>query len=259
MTIESAGPVLTLTGERYGAARLAATEFRMASAVRQKLQQQFGAWERYGMQIPADLQAWFDGQEATLGAVMATCLKMTEAAWAGTAIADFQKATTGLGPTLFVILSLTPELDRFPNPAKLWKYLGLAADRASVRKYSKQLKAWCLFRLAEPAVKMAGGERTNAKTGLIYGVARSPYRDVYDARRQSRPEMLPEGEGCEFCDMAYAKRKATKKNGWDCHNMGGPHWKPAHAHVDALGVTAKAILLDAWRIAHGMDPKHGSM
>lgn len=249
----------TLSGERYGAARLAATEFRMADSIRQKLQQQFGAWERYEIDIPAELQDWYDEQVAALESIEADCLSTIEAAWDGTDVARFQQDTAGLGSALFVILSLAPELERFPNPAKLWKYLGLHAGRAKDNDYNHRLKAWCMFRLAEPATKMTGGGRTNKKTGTTYQVARSPYRDVYDERRESRPPMLKEGEGCEHCDAAYAKRRETSKKGWDCHNMGGPHYKDGHARIDALGITAKAIILDAWRVAHGHEPKHGSL
>jgi hypothetical protein len=229
----------------YGAARLAATEYRMVDGVRQKLMQQFGAWERFGIPIPDTLQAWFDAECRALEAMKAACLRSVVGAWKETQIAEYADATIGIGPALLLILSLAPELDRFPNPAKLWRYLGLhrpghppagKEDRA----YSAQLKAWCLFRLAEPCVKNR----------------ESPFRAVYDRRREGRPDMLPEGE-CPTCDAAYAKRKATGKAGWDCHNMGGPHYKAAHARVDALRVTAKAILLDAWRIAHGFEPRVG--
>jgi hypothetical protein len=213
----------------------------MTERIGQKLAQQFGAWERYEMSIPEWMSEWHDAQQDVLAAKRKECMRLIEHAWAGTLMAEFVENTPGLGSALFLVLSLAPDLSRFPNPAKFWKYIGLHAARASERKYNAQLKAWCIFRVAEPCMKLRA----------------SPYRAVYDARKSTRPEMLPAGQ-CEFCDAAYAKRKATGKAGWDCHNLGGPHYKPAHANVDALGVTAKAIMLDAWRIAHGMEPKYGN-
>lgn len=232
----------------YASARLAATEYRMIDRVRQKLLQQRAAWERYGIVLPPDLAGWFDEETAALDRMRVDCVAAVRAAWKDTDIAAFVDGTPGLGPMLLVVLSLTPELDRFANPAKLWRYVGLHAGRAAPMPskdgrtrgmgYNPQLKAWLLWRLAEPCVKLRA----------------SPYRAVYD-RARDKPEMLPAGQ-CMTCDAAYAKRKATGKGGWDCANMGGPHWKPAHARTHALGVTAKAILRDAWRVARGMEPKY---
>ena len=226
----------------YSRARLVASEFRMADTVAQKLAQQFGAWERYETPIPEWMRDWFEIQLDILDAKKDDCLKRIAAEWAGSAIAKHVEHTPGLGRAMLLVLSLAPHLSRFENPAKFWKYIGLHAARATERQYNAQLKAWCLFRVAEPVMKMGN---------------RSPYRVVYDRQRAKHPEMLPVGE-CAFCDAAYAKRKATGKAGFDCHNMGGPHWKKAHAHIDALGVLAKAITLDAWRISHGLEPHYGA-
>lgn len=240
----------------YSRARLVASEFRMADAVAQKLAQQFGAWERFETPIPEWMLDWFDAQQDLLDAKKDDCLKRIAAEWAGSAVAEHVERTPGLGRAMLLVLSLAPHMGRFDNPAKFWKYIGLHAHRATPngpptgenpkadknQNYSHQLKAWCLFRVAEPVMKMGD---------------RSPYRVVYDRQRAKHPEMLPAGQ-CAFCDAAYAKRKATGKAGFDCHNMGGPHWKKAHAHIDALGVLAKAITLDAWRISHGLEPHYGA-
>lgn len=212
----------------------------MVEGVRQKLTQQMGAWLRFGMAIPAPLQHWFDAQVTVLDSMESACLRGIVKEWKGTAIGEWVKATHGLGPATLLVLSLAPELSRFPNPAKFWKYIGLSADRTTDRRYNKRLKAWCLYRIADPCVK-----------------SRSPYRAVYDARRANHPEMLPAGQ-CAGCDAAYAKRKVTGTAGWDCRNVGGPHWKLGHSHIDALGVLAKAVLLDAWRIAHDLSPRLGA-
>jgi len=95
----------------------------------------------------------------------------------------------------------------------------------------------------------------------------SPYRGVYDARKartlETHPEMMD--VGCEFCDAARgrtkerrAERNLTRERsavGFDCAAMGGRHWSPGHRRADALRVTAKAILLDAWRVANDLSPR----
>lgn len=225
---------------REAIARHAAAEFRLTQRVMLKLDQQHKQWERYGMPVPDWFVEWLDATRKNMKAKERECMSRILLAWGTHPVALHARGTRGLGPAVLLVLSIAPPLIDFPNPAKFWRYVGLHAARASDRRYNAELKAWCLFRVADPCVKLMD----------------SPYRAVYDARRSTRPEMLPAGE-CATCDAAYAKRKATGKAGWDCHNMGGPHYKPAHARVDALGVTAKAVMLDAWRIAHGFEPIHG--
>jgi hypothetical protein len=227
-------------GHYWGAANVAAKEYRHWDNVKLKLGQQRAQLERYHVELPPHMVEWHDAQDKELERWKATCVKRVLAEWRYHPVSTLASETLGIGPMLMVVLSLCPPIEGFANPAKLWKYVGLHPDRATDRRYNKATKAWLLFRLAEPCIKKR----------------ESPYRTVYDARRVSRPEMLPPGN-CPTCDAAYTKRKETQKAGWDCHNMGGPHYKAAHAYVDALGVTAKAILLDAWRATNGMEPKHG--
>lgn len=54
----------------------------------------------------------------------------------------------------------------------------------------------------------------------------SPYRAVYDDRRARTAETRPD-------------------------------WTNGHSHNDALRITAKAILLDIWRVSHGLPPRVG--
>lgn len=226
---------------RYGVARQLAARYRPIDAVKQKLQQQFAAFERHGVPVEI-MEEWYADSLRELDRERQRLLRQVASCWRGSPLDEWRRNADGLGPFVLVIISLCPPLPDFPNPAKFWKYIGLHADRASDRSYNARLKAWALFRVAEPCVKLR----------------RSPYRAVYDRRKERLPLMLPDGE-CETCDQAREKRKITQKAGWDCHNMGGPHYKAAHRHVDAVGITAKAIFLDAWRVSHGHGPKHSTL
>ena len=205
------------------------------------------------------------------------CKKICE----GEPIYEFVADTVGLNEAVFVFLGCLPPLTAFANPAKLCKYVKLhvmpngkaptGTDLKELKKahkravkageksiddkspgWSPEMCAHALRRLAGPCVKMNGGENKNGKS-----LAFSPYRAVRDQRYTrtllTHPPMLEEGEGCEFCDKAYEKRRKTGKGGIDCDNVGGHHWKPAHRDNDALRVTAKAILLDLWLVENGKE------
>lgn len=191
----------------------------------------------------------------------------------GEPIYDFVKETVGLSTACFVLLGCLPPMTAFANPAKVWKYTGLfvtpdgrgptGSDLSALKKenpdagWSPVMRAHAIKRLAEPCMKMRGGEDKNAKP-LPY----SPFRGVYDRRylrtQLTHPPMLEEGEGCAWCDACYEKRRKTGKKGLDCANIvidgkRGHHWKDAHRHADALRVTAKAILLDLWLVENGKE------
>lgn len=74
----------------------------------------------------------------------------------------------------------------------------------------------CLWTLAAACEKTAGGELPSGKLR-----ARSPYRDVIDARRAS---------------------------------TAGRDWTPGHSHNDALRIAGKAILEDLYRVYSGLEP-----
>lgn len=191
----------------------------------------------------------------------------------GEPIYQFVDETVGLSTACFVLLGCLPPLMGFANPAKVWKYCGLhvtrdgrgptGADLAALKKenpeagWSPVMRAHAIKRLAEPCMKMKGGEDKNGRP-----LAHSPFRRVYDSRylrtQLTHPSMLDEGDGCEFCDACYEKRRKTGKTGLDCANIvidgkRGHHWKDAHRHADALRVTAKAILLDLWLVDNGKE------
>lgn len=243
----------------YGAARAAAIRYRNVEGVKQKLVLQLSAFDRIAKKqqipleaiVPPEFLEWhaeaIDALERQLRALNREIL----APWKGTALYAFVTETTGLSDATVRLLSLVPLLDRFPNPAKLHRFCGLhppgmppagKEDQA----YDHRLKSYAVIRVAEPTMKNAT----------------SPYRAVYvdrKARLFSQGEMLTEAEtDCPSCLAAYAKRRQTKKNGWDCRNMGGPHYKKGHAHADALRVMAKAILLDLWLVGNGKSPRYAA-
>lgn len=197
----------------------------------------------------------------------------------GEPIYEFAKETTGLGPAVAMVLGNAPEFvcrgyDEkgnaigFDSPGALWSYAGLIPGKGRKKgeraMYNPKLKAYAIARLAEPCMKLKGGEDKNGKP-----LPRSPYREVYDARKEhtleTHPPMVEEDGVCEFCDMARGKSKELRaeKNqererttvAMDCANVGGVHWTDGHRHADAMRVTAKAILLDLWRVENGLTPR----
>jgi hypothetical protein len=236
----------------YLEARKLATYYRQAEQVLRALENRRAAFARG--KIPPDeaLDRWIDNASADLRAFLAPLDRAIAEYWTDTAIAAWVEGTRGLGVATFRCLSLTPpliplaEFPGSPTVASVWRYVGLhPAGARDDRRYSAIVKAWWIWRVAEPTMKQPT----------------SPYRAVYLARRAPHDAlpMLAEGDGCATCDAAYAKRRTTGKTGWDCANLGGPHWKAAHLHADALRVTAKAILRDAWRIAHDYDPRYSGV
>lgn len=186
----------------------------------------------------------------------------------GSPLDNWNAETRGLGIGMWLLLGSMPSLQDFANPSAVWKYVGLhVSEGQAVRKKAKEALGFAAFRrsyaikrVADPIVKVGG-----------------PYRVVYDVRRErtvnTHPPMLNEdGEilhpECGNCRRAveYSIRsrevkelkRERKAPALDCSAMGGRHWTDGHRHADALRVTAKAVLLDAWRVARGLTPRVGS-
>jgi hypothetical protein len=190
--------------------------------------------------------------------------------WKTTPIGEWVERTGGLGSRVYWLLGLLPPIWEIANPAKIWKLCGLHPDGAKrpakgeFLGYSRRLKSYALIYVGEPCMKVA--RKIDGVT-----VFSSPFRVLYDNRRThteiTHPSMLAEGEGCEFCDLAYsgtrkeraehAYERERKTVGKDCANRGGVHWKDGHRHADALRYMTKAILRDAWKVAHNQEPTHG--
>lgn len=114
----------------------------------------------------------------------------------------------GLSLRSFCILfGITGPLDRFPNVAKLWKYLGLAVvDGAAPKRtrgqkldYSPHGRTRCYI-IGESIVKAGGGGK---------------YRDSYDTKKAYYHETRPD-------------------------------WTLAHAHRAAMRYAVKELLKDMW-------------
>lgn len=131
-----------------------------------------------------------------------------------TPVGEFVGDTLGLGDAVAIFVGLLPPLDGFANPAKVWAYCGLCPGKGPKKgedhRYSRKLKSHAIKRLADPCMKQAA----------------SPYRTVYDERRERTAITHPE-------------------------------WTDGHSHNDALRITAKAILLDIWRASRGLPPRVG--
>ncbi len=212
---------------------------------------------------PAVALAWSSEQVPALRKVRSQLMQELQRTMSGTPLGEWQVSTVGIGSAIFFLLGLMPPLEEFRQPAAVWKYVGLHVSgghairrRAGVNPgFNTRLRAYAIKRVADPCMKHRA----------------SPYRPVYDSRRErsveTHPPMLPQGHGCDFCDLAYAKTASfrAEKNlgrertavGFDCSAAGGIHWSDGHRHADALRVTAKAILLDAWKVARGKHPVRG--
>lgn len=185
----------------------------------------------------------------------------------GSVLDDWIRGTHGLKHGLWLLLGSMPPVTEFKGPASIWKYVGLdvrggAAPRPKDGErlgFAPYRRAYAIKRVADPIVKVGG-----------------PYRAVYDARRErtllSHPPMC-DAEGdlmfpeCETCrealrmtrehreEKSYTRER--KAPSFDCSAAGGIHWTDGHRHADALRVTAKAVLKDAWRVGRGLAPRIG--
>jgi hypothetical protein len=152
--------------------------------------------------------------------------------------------------------NLPERLEDYRTIGGLFKTCGLhVEDGKAVRRqkgkvagFKPILRAYALYRIADPIVKVGG-----------------PYRAVYDSRKAYTFETHPEmSDDCEFCVKALGRTKEHRAAheykrertsvGFDCANVGGVHWSKGHRHADALRVTAKAVLRDLWLVAHDKAP-----
>lgn len=242
-------------------AELAALSRRIRTVERARIGAtlQFGAFERAG--LTADLidfaPGYIDELERIEAALKRRLVKEAVASdvepWLA-AVVDYVGETVGLGPLVLYVCGLTPPLNAFANPAKLWKYYGLhvsdgsaiRAKRGELAGFSLLLRSYALQRIADPIVK----ERE------------SLYRTVYDERKEhTLVTHPPMNEDCPTCALALKKTsehrdgkaytRERKAPSMDCANLGGIHWTDGHRHRDAMRVTAKRVWLDVWKAANG--------
>lgn len=162
----------------------------------------------------------------------------------------------GIGNTLYLIDALLPvTIAEFKGPYSVYRYLGLDPEGAlrptkgHKLHYNRLRKSIALVWLVDPIIKTGG-----------------PYRAVYDERKAKMTALHPAMpvEGCPTCKSAksidkeeraekeYTRERTGFKN--ECAALGGIHYKKDHLHKDAIRITAKAVLKDAWRSGHGLAP-----
>lgn len=131
-------------------------------------------------------------------------------------------------------------VDRPRMVSELWSYCGHGDP---TRRPVKGMSQADMFRLGNPEAKMrlwniaaktvmfVGGTKSNGAKA-----ARSPYRDVYDARKTAT-EGRDHATACVRCGPSGHPAQ-----------LGSP-WSDAHRHADALRIVGKEILRDLWREA----------
>lgn len=242
----------------------AAVDFRRADRDLRSNENKRRAYEDMGwpsaMEVANDayieaLAKWRTDLKGVMGEVMAERHEYAEWINAVPGLGfDSMGLVTGLMP-------YTPE-DTYTVSAA-WRCAGLhvADGRAPKRQagtflgFDVELRAYWLYRVGKVAAEMRSpGD--------------NPYRVTYDERKEhtveTHPPMLGEGEGCEYCDLAYSKTRQKREAShqtrerqsvaMDCCNVGGRHWSDGHRRADALRVATKEIIKDWWRVGNGQEP-----
>lgn len=148
-------------------------------------------------------------------------------AWRKHPLAPWAKSVPGCGEKIIarLIAEIGDPADR-PNVAKLWAYCG-HGDPA--RKRARGMSQEELFRLGNPIAK----KRAWLVGAQFVKTLRSPYRDVYVARRAATVDRV-HATICARCGPAG--HPATP----------GSPWSLAHQHADAIRFTTKDFLRDLW-------------
>lgn len=172
-------------------------------------------------------------------------------------IVAWQKATPGLGEHTFARLLghlghpviATPHHWEGTGPkrtlvadepyartvSQLWQYCGHGDPK---RRAGRGMTADELAGLGSPSIKMIVHLLAEAcmKTVGSELRARSPYRDVYDARRLATADRV-HATPCVRCGPSGKPA------------IEGSPWSAAHQHADALRIVGKEILRDLWTVA----------
>lgn len=172
-------------------------------------------------------------------------------------IVAWQKATPGLGEHTFARLlghlghpviatphhwegtgskrALVADEPYARTVSQLWQYCGHGDPK---RRAARGMTADELAGLGSPSLKMIVHLLAEAcmKTVGSELRARSPYRDVYDARRLATANRV-HAAPCVRCGPS-GKPAAE-----------GSPWSAAHQHADALRIVGKEILRDLWTVA----------
>jgi hypothetical protein len=218
-----------------------------------------GAGQRGGIDQP-----WMDTVAAQLDTLEHTVELELKRAWRKHPLAPWAKAIPGAGEVLMgrLIAEIGDPAER-PNPAKLWAYCG-HGDPARAGKIPKGATQEELFKRGSPHAKKAvwklayqfmrtvgsgaiprsesevapppqenGAKIRTEPSVLTRRSPRSPYRDIYDARKTATEGKLHD-KPCVRCGPAGHPAQA------------GSPWSDAHRHADALRIVGKEFLKDLW-------------
>jgi hypothetical protein len=167
---------------------------------------------------PPAAHLWSQDQLPALRRIRDSLMRQLVRLMKGTPLGDWQQATPALGSSILFLLGLMPHMLEFHSVAAVWKYTGLhVSEDGEAPRRKKGVKLGWSPRLRSYAIIWVALPCTKNRA--------SPYRTVYDRRRAHTAETHPD-------------------------------WPIGHSHADALRITAKAVLRDAWRVARGLRPKY---
>lgn len=257
-------------GYDHTSLRAQAMQVRSIEKVMRSLENQRRA---LGADLPPLALVALDEALAALKPVRSAVARQLPKIIAGSPLGEWIKETRGLAGGLVLLLGSMPPIAEFAGPAAVWKFTGLDVREGRAPKgqrgerlgFNRLLRSYAIMRVADPVMKTGG-----------------PFRAVYDVRKartsETHPDMfVHDGEQhtgelanpwCASClsavqqteehRAARALERERTTVAFDCSHFGGTHWTAGHRHQDALRVTAKAVLRDAWRVARGMPARYAA-
>lgn len=171
-------------------------------------------------------------------------------AWRKHPLRSWAASQVGVGEKSIarLIAAVGDPADR-PNPGKLLAYCGhgdplragkipKGATQEELMKRGSPLAKKQTWLIASKCVMFDGKPDKNGEPR-----PRSPYRDVYDERKQSTVGKLHE-RSCVRCGPAGHPAVA------------GSPWSDAHRHADAIRIVGKRLLIDLWVAARALHLAH---
>jgi hypothetical protein len=213
--------------------RQAALEWHAIQSTRLRLNNMLKAFDRLERPYPEFVRGFVDDLERTeKGLLKVIEVEAIDGDPETQRVVEWLRETPGVGVAVLCVLGLIPPISQFPNPGKLWAYLGLAVvDGKAVKvpmppppnnprgpagmHFSRRIRAYATQRVVDPIIKNTS----------------SPYRAVYDQRRVHTIGTHPE----------WALER----------NKEGVLTPAGHYHRDAIRYTAKRVWRDVWNAAHG--------
>ncbi len=188
------------------------------------------AGQRAGIDLP-----WMTVVSAQLDTLEHSVELELMRAWRKHPLAAWAKGVPGAGGTLLprLISEIGDPADR-PNVDKLRAYCG-HGDPARAGKVPKGATQEELFKRGNPNAKKAVWKLSHQFMRTVGSARsrRSPYRDLYEARKALTEGKLHD-QACVRCGPAGHPA------------VEGSPWSDAHRHADALRVIGKEFLKDLW-------------